>query len=86
MVSGSVVIDEVSVNVIRDGTRIYSLDCTECPNVLIKIDCMPQASFCLHPARDARVTGKVEGDHGPRFQTQMWLATAAAMSHFSVAI
>jgi hypothetical protein len=35
------------------------------PNVLIKLNGMPQASFCLlHAASDARVAGKAERDHG----------------------
>ena len=35
------------------------------PNVLIKVDRMPHALFRLfHAARDARIAGKVEGDHG----------------------
>jgi hypothetical protein len=46
------------------------------PNVLIKLNGMPQASFCLlHAARDARVAGKIESD-----QWQLWdvsLAPAA---------
>ena len=35
------------------------------PNVLIKLNGMPQASFCLlHAARDAPVAGEAESDHG----------------------
>jgi hypothetical protein len=49
---------------IPQGLQIFIVK-RQFSNVLIKRDGMPQANFRLfHAARDARVAGKAESDHG----------------------
>jgi hypothetical protein len=46
------------------GLQILIIE-RQCTNVFIKIDRIPEAFFRLfHAARNARITGKVENDHG----------------------
>ena len=46
------------------GLQILIIE-RQCKNVFIKIDRIPEAFFRLfHAARNARITGKVENDHG----------------------
>ena len=52
-----------SADPIPQRPEIFIVEC-QSPNVLIKLDGMPQANFRLfRAARDARVAGKVECDH-----------------------
>ena len=46
------------------GLQILIIE-RQCTNVFIKIDRIPEAFFRLfHAARNARITGKVESNHG----------------------
>ena len=47
---------------VPQGLQIFIVE-RQFPNVLIKMDRMPQVLFRLfHAARDARITGEIEGD------------------------